>query len=37
MDQYTIKQIPIDWEKHHRYMPYSGWCGVTTIFIKERA
>lgn len=24
--------MEIDWSKHHRYMPYSGWCGVATIW-----
>lgn len=23
----------IDWSEHHRYMPHSGWCGPTTIWM----
>ncbi len=25
--------MQIDWEKHHRFMPYPGWCGPTTIWM----
>ena len=23
----------IDWAKHHRFMPFEGWCGVNTIWM----
>ena len=25
--------MPIDWEKHHRFMNVPGWCGPTTVWM----
>lgn len=28
-----MEKNKIDWQKHHRYMPHSGMCGSTTIWM----
>ncbi len=33
MEQYQINKIPIDWEKHHAFMPFNGFCGPAVIKI----
>jgi hypothetical protein len=32
MEKETLKK-PIEWEKHHRFMPKDGMCGSTTIWM----